>query len=150
MPSVVRKKNVPMVPRSTHVAVPKPKVIKANEKAIPEKTLVQDKTRDNALALVSAAYASETPQPMELEEEYDPARPNEYDRYMNERSQRMRAERDEEMRRERDHDRDRDRDKDESVTKVCPASPKPPPPPSILVFIPRSHFSILYRQWNSI
>jgi len=74
---------------------------------------------------VSAAYATDAAQPMEVEEEYDPARPNEYDRYLDERMRRFKEEREEEMYREREQDRDKDRDRDRDRNFSAPSESAP-------------------------
>jgi splicing factor 45 len=122
MPTAIRKKGVPLVPRSTHVAAPKsksstPKPTPTEQAKTLEKTQPNDKARDDALALVSTAYASDVSHPMEVEEEYDPSRPNEYDRYVAERSHRLK------MEREEDRDRDWDRDREDITPKAQPVQP---------------------------
>lgn len=90
MPTALRKKAVLMVPRSTHVQTPKTKAPKTSNTDIKSQVIdslqTTDKTKDG-LSLVSSAYAGDTSHPAsEVVEEYDPARPNEYDKYLSERT----------------------------------------------------------------
>lgn len=89
-----------MVPRSTHVTPQKSKA--STPKASPNSHSSNDKPpegnhkpRENALSLVSAAYASDM-HAAEVEEEYDPARPNEYDNYVTEKMHKRKMEQQEE------------------------------------------------------
>lgn len=146
MPAAVRKKAVvPMVPRST-LTKAKP-AAKTADKPKAQTTIQAPKSQatpnENPLSLVSAAYAPDTSQAMEVEEEYDPAHPNEYDHFVSERAQRLKEEKEaEESSMDRDIEMPAPMERDDGPPKVrqypnrskFEFPPAPPPPPPIFWF----------------
>ena len=128
MPTAIRKKGALMVPRSTHVTAPKLKSATTTPKSSDNKLLAERpadedyKPRENALSLVSAAYTSGIhPIGVEAEEEYDPVRPNEYDRYVAERMHKQKMEREGETRRDQEQWNNEESLKVCSITSRCPS-----------------------------